>query len=73
MSVQAHQLRDDDPHRLQCPIGHSGWEPVNGHFWCPACERWSGDGSFDRVRDAKTGETLDREAVRDLERELESE
>jgi len=70
--MQAHRLRDDDPHRLQCPRGHSGWEPIDGHFWCPACARgdWETDGDFEEVRDAKTDERLDRGAVRELEDEL---
>lgn len=70
--MQAHRLRADDPHRLVCPRDHSGWEPVNGHFWCEACARsdWPGDGSFDRVEDKLTGDMLDREDVRDLEQRL---
>lgn len=68
--VRPHQLKDDDPHRLRCPRDHSGWKPINGGFWCPACERRFEDGAFKQVRDAKTGERLDREAVRALEQDL---
>ena len=68
--MQPHRLRDDDPHRLQCPRRHSSWEPVNGGFWCASCERRFESGAFELVRDAKTGEMLDREAVRALEDEL---
>lgn len=70
--VKPHRLRDDDPHRLRCPAGHSGWEPINGHFWCPACEQgdWGREASFERVYDAKTGEQLDREDVEALEQQL---
>jgi hypothetical protein len=67
-----HRLQENDPHRLQCPVGHSDWKPINGHFWCGHCEQsdWGRDGSFDEVVDAKTGERLDREDVRELEEEL---
>ena len=66
-------IRDGDPDRLRCPVGHAGWKPINGHFWCPYCERnWDGrDGDFELVEDVKTGERLDREDVRALERDLE--
>jgi len=70
MVPKPHALRDDDPHRLRCPRGHSGWKPINGGFWCPACERWAADGAFKQVTDAKTGEQLGREEVRRLERDL---
>jgi hypothetical protein len=60
-TMRPHRLKADDPHRLRCPRGHTGWEPINGGFWCQACER---------VTDAKTGEELGREAVRELEREI---
>lgn len=67
-----HQIRDDDPHRLVCPNGHSSWKPVDGHFWCPYCEQgaWGCDGDFDRVYDRLRDELLDREAVRALEEEV---
>lgn len=68
--MRPHRLKADDPHRLRCPRGHTGWEPINGGFWCQACERRLADGSFKRVTDAKTGEELGREAVRELEREI---
>lgn len=74
VAMQNHRLRDDDPHRLRCPNGHSGWEAINGHFWCRACDRgrcWDSDGDFELVRDAKTGDRLDREDVRELEAALE--
>ena len=65
-----HALKDDDPHRLQCPRGHSNWQPIDGHFLCRQCENWKGEGRFDEVIDAKTGGRLDREDVRELEEEL---
>lgn len=68
--MRPHRLKADDPHRLRCPRGHTGWEPINGGFWCQACERRLGDGSFKRVSDAKTGRKLGREDVRELEREI---
>jgi len=68
--MHPHSLRDGDPHRLRCPRSHSGWEPVNGGFWCQTCERRFGDGAFKQVRDAKTGERLDRVDVRELEQRL---
>jgi hypothetical protein len=62
-----------EPYRLQCPNGHSNWEPIDGHFWCESCEKhWDDtDGTFQRVVDAKTGDELDREAVRELEDRVE--
>lgn len=71
--MQHHRLKNDDPHRLRCPRGHAGWKPINGHFWCPACERRFEDGAFARVEDAKTGEMLDRTAVRRLEEQVSDE
>lgn len=67
-----HALKDDDQHRLQCPRGHCGWKPIDSAFWCPECERhWDDvDGAFDEVYDAKTGDRLDRTAVRELEEEI---
>lgn len=67
--VHKHSLKDDDPHRLRCPVGHSGWKPINGHFWCPHCAKssWEREASFEHVRDAKTGDLLDREDVQALE------
>jgi len=73
--MRPHRLKADDPHRLTCPAGHSGWRPIDGHFWCARCERnTSGrEGAFERVVDRLTGETLDRAAVRELEEQLASE
>lgn len=68
--VRPHQLKDDDPHRLKCPRGHSSWKPINGGFWCPKCEQRREDGAFKQVEDAKTGDTLGRKDVRELEKEL---
>jgi len=68
--VKPHALRDDDSYRLRCPRDHSGWKPINGGFWCPACERRFEDGAFKFVEDAKTGDRLDRDDVRDLEADL---
>ena len=69
--MKHHALKEDDPHRLVCPAGHSNWKPINGHFWCPSCDKhWDRDGDFELVRDGKTGERLDRTAVRALEEEL---
>jgi len=71
-AMRHHALQDDDPHRLTCPAGHSSWKPIDGHFWCPRCERNSSDrmGAFERVVDQLTGDELDRGDVRELEREL---
>jgi hypothetical protein len=71
-SAQTLSSREGDPARLRCPNGHAGWKPINGHFWCPYCERnWDGcDGDFQQVRDVKTGDRLDRTDVRKLEHEL---
>lgn len=68
--VKPHELKDGDPHRLQCPRRHSGWKPINGGFWCPTCEKQYEDGAFKQVRDAKTGAALGREEVRELEEQL---
>jgi len=65
--TKPHRLKDGDPHRLQCPRRHTGWKPINGGFWCPTCEQQYEDGAFKRVRDAKTGDRLDRKDVRELE------
>nr|WP_245545372.1 hypothetical protein [Halomicrobium katesii] len=48
-----------------CPRGHRSWEPTNHHFWCASCARTDGvDGSFNELRDRKTGELHERERVR---------
>jgi hypothetical protein len=65
--VRPHTLKDDDPHRLKCPRKHSSWKPIDGAFWCPKCEQQYEDGAFEEVRDAKTGDRLGREDVRELE------
>jgi hypothetical protein len=68
--VRPHRLKDDDPHRLKCPRRHSSWKPIDGAFWCPKCEKQYEDGAFEEVRDAKTGDRLGREDVRELENAL---
>ena len=55
---------------LTCPQGHVSVKPVDGHFWCPFCHKsdaWPGDGTCDELVDQRTGERLDREALRALE------
>lgn len=63
-------MADSVPRRWQltCPRGHANWEAIDSSFWCRSCEEhdWPGDGRFSKVEDQRTGERLDREAVREL-------
>jgi hypothetical protein len=54
--------------RYRCPRGHTTVEPTNEHWWCRSCARnWSiDDPEFDYVIDAKTGDRLRREELRDV-------
>lgn len=55
-----------DAQRLRCPRNHVV-QPTNKHFWCPSCARhWDPDveSEFSRVRDAESGEWVERAQLR---------
>lgn len=54
-----------DRWRYCCPRGHRSWEPTNHHFWCQQCAQAHGGPGpeFDELRDRKTDELLERDAV----------
>lgn len=57
---------DDEIDRWKwvCPRGHRSWEPTNHHFWCADCARtYDVDGAFHRLRNAATGELLERDEI----------
>jgi hypothetical protein len=57
---------EEDRWRYRCPAGHSDFEPTNDHFWCRSCARSNDDDHdpvFEELRDAKTGDLLEREDV----------
>lgn len=52
--------------RLRCPNNHSAIGPTNHHWYCKTCASLPDpdiDPEFDRVRDAKTGYTYNRDEV----------
>jgi len=56
---------ENDRWRFTCPRGHRDWEPTNHHFWCVSCARAEGvDGSFNQLRDRRSGELFARDDVR---------
>lgn len=71
MGTTSPQIEETPPKwAITCPQGHSSVKPVDGHFWCRFCHKsdhWPGDGRYDELVDQRTGDRLDREALRAIE------
>lgn len=67
MSRRRLQIDDEaDRWRFRCPAGHRNWEATNHHFFCQSCARSHDsehDPVFEHLRDAKTGELIEREEI----------
>ena len=63
------ELDTDDPiqrWRYRCPRGHTSFEPINHHWYCPECARRHDDvdPEFDELVDKRTGDVYYRDEVR---------